>query len=89
MKHDLIEALKRLGRGHVDAAETVADLLMPDKVKSPAEMYSVSLADIRAPAGGHEWRADLPKGFESEAPSTLAEFAEVLSEVPAKKAKGK
>ncbi|MBA3773820.1 MAG: hypothetical protein H0X13_15420 [Ramlibacter sp.] len=30
MKQDLIEALKRLARGHVDAAEAVAEMLMPE-----------------------------------------------------------
>lgn len=30
MKQDLIEALKQLARGRLDAAETVADLLMPE-----------------------------------------------------------
>jgi hypothetical protein len=30
MKEQLIEALKRLARGHVDAAEQVAELLMPE-----------------------------------------------------------
>ena len=40
MKQDLIEALKRLARGHVDAAEAVADLLMPESkadVKPPVD----------------------------------------------------
>ena len=30
MKQALIEALKQLGRGRVDAAEVIADLLMPE-----------------------------------------------------------
>lgn len=30
MKTELIEALKQLARGRVDAAETVADLLLPE-----------------------------------------------------------
>ena len=30
MKQDLIEALKQLGRGRIDAAEVIADLLMPE-----------------------------------------------------------
>ena len=43
MKEQLIEALKQLGRGRIDAAEVIAELLMPEKVKSPAEAYAVEL----------------------------------------------
>lgn len=35
-KEQLIEALKQLGRGRLDAAETIAELLMPEKVAKPA-----------------------------------------------------
>lgn len=30
MKQDLIEALKQLGRGRIDAAEAIAEMLMPE-----------------------------------------------------------
>lgn len=30
MKQELIELLKQLARGRIDAAEAIADLLMPD-----------------------------------------------------------
>ena len=29
-KHELIEALKMLGRGRIDAAEIIAEILMPE-----------------------------------------------------------
>lgn len=42
MKTELVEALKQLARGRVDAAETVADLLLPDNVQSPESVYAVA-----------------------------------------------
>jgi hypothetical protein len=41
MKQELIEALKQLGRGRIDAAEAIAELLMPEPVT-----FSVPLAAL-------------------------------------------
>lgn len=49
MKQELIEALKQLARGRVDAAETIADLLMPDKVQDPHAVYAVELPVLSEP----------------------------------------
>ena len=47
MREELIEALQRLARGHVDAAETIVDLVMP-RVADPRDTFDVTLADLHA-----------------------------------------
>ena len=47
MREELIEALQRLARGHVDAAETIVDLVMP-RVADPRDTFDVTLADLQA-----------------------------------------
>ena len=43
MRDELIEALQRLARGHVDAAETIADLIMPKANDPRREVVNVPL----------------------------------------------
>jgi hypothetical protein len=48
-KHELIEALKQLGRGRLDAAETIADMLMPE-AKAPEAPVEVPSTVVEHPA---------------------------------------
>lgn len=41
-KQELIEALKQLGRGRIDAAETIAELLMPEPKAEVVQLPVVS-----------------------------------------------
>lgn len=43
MRDQLIEALKMLGRGRIDAAETIVDLVMPKGV-DPRTLHEVDLS---------------------------------------------
>ena len=58
MRQELIEALQRLARGHVDAAETIVDLVMP-KTADPRRVIEVPF-----PSAEH---IEAVKGFDLQA----------------------